>query len=98
AGRPPNWAGAVGVWRESAHVDTARERAGDPLVLTLRVEGTGNVSLLPRPQLAIPWANVVAANERVRLDSTPSALRGRKEVDWLVTPRTSGAQRVPAIR
>jgi len=98
AGRPPNWAGAVGVWRASAHVDTARERAGDPLVLTLRVEGTGNVSLLPRPQLAIPWANVVAANERVRLDSTPSALRGSKEFDWLVTPRTSGAQRVPAIR
>lgn len=98
AGRPPNWAGAVGVWRASAHVDTARDRAGDPLVLTLRVEGTGNVSLLPRPQLAIPWANVVAANERVRLDSTPSALRGSKEFDWLITPRTSGAQRVPAIR
>ncbi len=97
-GRPPTWAGAVGVWRASARVDTARDRAGDPLVFTLRVEGTGNVTLLPRPPLSIPWANVVAADERVRLDSTPSALRGSKEFDWLVTPRVSGSQRVPAVQ
>ncbi len=98
AGRPAEWAGAVGVWRASAHVDSARDRAGDPLVLTIRVEGTGNVTLLPRPHIDIPWANVVAANERVRLDSAPSAMRGSKEFDWLVTPRASGAQRVPAFR
>lgn len=98
AGRPPDWAGAVGVWRASARVDTSRDRAGDPLVVTLRIEGTGNVSLLPRPPLVIPWATVVAADERVKLDSTPSALRGSKEFDWLVTPRVSGTQRVPAIR
>jgi len=98
AGHPPAWAGAVGVWRASARVDTARERAGDPLVFTLRVEGTGNVTLLPRPPLNIPWANVVAADERVKLDSTPSALRGSKEFDWLVTPRVSGAQRMPAVQ
>ena len=98
AGRPPAWAGAVGAWRASARVDTARDRAGDPLVVTLRVEGTGNVTLLPRPPLAIPWASVVAADERVKVDSTPSSLRGSKEFDWLVTPRTSGAQRVPPIR
>jgi hypothetical protein len=98
AGRPADWAGAVGVWKASARVDTARDRAGDPLVLTLRVEGTGNVTLLSRPHIDIPWANVVAANERVRLDSTPSAMRGSKEFDWLVTPRASGSQRVPAFR
>lgn len=98
AGRPADWAGAVGVWRASARADTARGRTGDPFVLTMRLEGTGNVTLLPRPRLRILWADVVAANERVKLDSTPSALRGSKEFDWLVTPRTSGAQRVPALR
>ncbi|HEY2848293.1 MAG TPA: hypothetical protein VGI97_00320 [Gemmatimonadaceae bacterium] len=98
AARPPTWAGAVGVWHATAHVDTARGRAGDPLVVTLRIEGTGNVTLLPRPPLTIPWASVVAADERVKLDSTPTALRGSKEFDWLVTPRVSGTQRVPPIR
>lgn len=98
AGRPAAWAGAVGVWHAAAHVDTARDRAGDALVVTLRIEGTGNVTLLPRPPLAIPWASVVPADERVKLDSTPTSLRGSKEFDWLVTPRVSGTQRVPAIR
>jgi hypothetical protein len=98
AGRPSDWLGAVGIWRASAHMDSARGRAGDPLVLTLRIEGQGNVTLLPRPALAISWANVVAADERVRLDSTPTAMRGSKEFDWLVTPTASGPQRVPAVR
>ncbi len=98
AGRPPDWSGAVGVWKANAHVDTSRDRAGDALVLTLRVEGTGNVTLLPRPPLAISWATVVPADERVKLDSTPTAMRGFKEFDWLVTPRTGGAQRVPPVR
>ena len=49
----------------------ARERTrpadapGIRFVLTLRLEGTGNVTLLPRPRLHIPWADVVAA-ERAR--------------------------------
>ncbi len=98
SGRPLSWAGAVGVWHATARVDSVRDRAGDPIVLTLRIEGTGNVALLARPALAIPWASIVAANERVKIDSTPSALRGSKEFDWLVTPRTSGAQRVPPVR
>ncbi|HVT38921.1 MAG TPA: hypothetical protein VHE78_07745, partial [Gemmatimonadaceae bacterium] len=98
AGRPADWAGAVGSWRSSARVDTTRGRAGDPLVLTLRVEGQGNVTLLPRPPLTIAWATVVAADERVRVDSAPMALRGSKDFDWLVTPNAGGAQRVPAIR
>ena len=67
-------------------------------MLTLRIEGQGNVTLLPRPAVTIPWANVVAADERVRLDSTPTAMRGSKEFDWLITPTASGAQRVPAVR
>ena len=98
AGRPADWAGAIGVWRATARADATRARAGDPLVLTLRLEGQGNATLLPRPALAVPWASVVAADERARLDSSLTMLRGAKEFDWLVTPGVSGAQQVPAIR
>jgi tetratricopeptide (TPR) repeat protein len=97
-GRPSDWAGAVGTWRASARIDTARGRAGEPIILTMRIEGTGNVTLLPRPHIAMVWAGVVNADERVRLDSTPALLGGWKEFDWLVTPTASGLQRVPALR
>lgn len=98
AGRPADWAGAVGSWRASARVDTSRVRARDAVVLTLRVEGRGNVTLLPRPPLAISGASVVTADERVRMDSTPSLLGGVKEFDWLVSPTAEGTLRIPSIR
>lgn len=97
SGRPASWLGAVGRWRISARTDVREGRVGDPLVLTLRVEGIGNATLLPRPPLAVSWADVVAEDERVVLDTTPSALGGSKEFSWLVTPRTAGARELPAI-
>ena len=97
AGRPAAWAGAVGRWSASARADAVSARVGDPFVLTLRVEGTGNATLLPRPSIAIAWADVVTEDERVVLDSTPTSLGGSKEFSWLVTPRESGAHVVPAL-
>ncbi|HET8771735.1 MAG TPA: hypothetical protein VFM71_12195 [Gemmatimonadaceae bacterium] len=96
-GRPEAWSGAVGRWRASASVDPAATRVGDPFVLTLRVEGVGNATLLPRPALEIDWASVVPEDERVVLDSTPTTLSGFKEFTWLVTPRVAGTRFVPAI-
>jgi hypothetical protein len=98
AGRPANWAGAVGNWRSRLRTDSASGRAGNPLVVTLRIEGQGNVALLPRPRVNVPGASVVAADERVEVDSTPSTLRGAKEFDWLVTPAAEGSMIIPAQR
>jgi len=96
-GRPKSWGGAVGRWRVSARADVRETRVGDPFVVTLRVEGIGNATLLPRPALTIAWADVVNEDERVSLDTTPTVLGGAKEFAWLVTPRTPGAKEVPAI-
>lgn len=96
-GRPASWAGAVGRWSASARVEAASARVGDLIVLVLRLEGEGNATMLPRPSLAIPWADVVVQDERVVLDSTPTLLTGVKEFSWLLTPKLAGAQRVPAI-
>jgi hypothetical protein len=98
AGRPADWVGAVGVLRVSSRLDTTTARVGDPLVLTLRVEGTANVKLLPRPHLSLAWATAVAGEERVTVDSTALLVRGAKEFDWIVTPRSAGTQEVPPIR
>ncbi len=97
AGRPAGWGGAVGRWTAESRVEAPAPRVGDPFVLTMRVEGTGNATLLPRPAIEIPWANVVAEDERVVLDSTPLALAGAKEFAWLVTPRVPGPLVIPAL-
>jgi hypothetical protein len=96
--RPRDFTGAVGQLGMSARVDTAGARVGDPLVLVLRVEGTGNVKLLPRPNVSIDWADAVPSHERVSVDSASLLVRGAKEFEWILTPRRDGAQQVPALR
>lgn len=93
AGRPQDYAGAVGTIAIAAAADSAEARVGDPLVLTLSVSGVGNVKLFPRPNLQLSWGTTVAGGERVTIDSTASLVRGTKEFDWIVTPREAG--RVP---
>ncbi|WP_439642658.1 SH3 domain-containing protein [Gemmatimonas sp.] len=101
-GRPADFTGAVGVLRASARFDDNRNaaavRVGDPLVLTVRIEGTGNMKLLPRPALELSWATVVPGGERVQVDTTGSLVRGAKEFDFILTPSQEGAATLPVIR
>jgi hypothetical protein len=96
--RPAEFSGAVGDLRIEARVDPARSRVGDAMLFTLRVEGSGNVKLFPRPALEIPWAALVAADERVRVDSANPRISGTKEFDWVLTPRVAGEFDVPPTR
>jgi hypothetical protein len=97
AGRPANYGGAVGDLHVDERLDSHRVRAGDPVLLTLLVGGRGNVKLLPRPALAVPWGSAVAAEERVRVDTTTADVRGTKEFDWVVTPRDTGVLALPPV-
>ena len=98
AGRPRDFTGAVGAVTASARLDAAAGRMGDPIVLTLRLAGEGNVKLLPRPIVTVDWASVALGEERVTVDTSASRVRGAKEFDWLLTPRRAGRLVVPAIQ
>ena len=98
AGRPADYTGAVGRLSLRANLDSGIAKVGDPLVLTVRVTGDGNVSFFPRPDVSVPWGQLVPAEERVQLDSSATVVRGAKEFDWVITPARSGEVEVPPIR
>ncbi len=98
AGRPQDYTGAVGVLRASVKLDAATARVGDPLVLTMRIDGTGNVKLLPRPVLEVSWASAVPGTERVSVDTSGALVRGVKEFDWILTPTQAGPVELPTLR
>jgi hypothetical protein len=98
-GRPADFSGAVGDLNVEARMDsTVGGRVGDPMLLTLRVTGWGNVKLFPRPVLRLPWAGLVAADERVSVDSGNARIGGQKEFDWVLTPRVAGEFDLPPVR
>jgi BatD DUF11 like domain len=98
AGRPADFAGAVGTLRISARTESPTTRVGDAVVLTVRVNAVGNVKLLPRPSVDLTWASLTPGDERVEIDSTASRITGAKEFDWLITPKVAGTQVIPSIR
>jgi hypothetical protein len=98
AGRPPEFQGAVGSLTIAVDLDTAQARVGDPLMLRVRVAGIGNVKLLPRPPLRVPWANVVPADERVTVSTDRDTVRGAKEFDWVLTPTRPGMRTLAPVR
>ena len=98
AGRPSEYTGAVGDLAIASKLDTRRGRVGDPMLLTVRLSGAGNVKLFPAPKLDIPWASLVRADERVQVDSAARRIRGAKEFDWVLTPKVAGELDLPPIR
>jgi len=97
-GRPADYNGAVGRVSVSAKLDTNATRVGDPMVLTVKVAGSGNVKLFPRPSVGISWGTLVKGDERVHVDTTARRISGTKEFDWLLTPKIAGELDVPPIR
>ena len=97
-GRPTEYVGAVGSVRLESRVDSEASRVGDPMLFTIRVAGTGNVKLFPRPTVGVAWAGLVPADERVRVDSSNPRVGGVKEFDWVLTPRIAGEFDVPPVR
>lgn len=95
--KPVDFTGAVGIFKSAVHLDAATARVGDPLVLTLRVSGSGNIKLLPRPTLEVEWATAVPGTERLTMDTSGVVVRGSKEFDWILTPTRAGDVSTPAV-
>ena len=98
AGRPTAFAGAVGVYRLSASLERESGRVGDAVQLTLRVEGVGNIKLLPAPTLTIPGISASTPLEAIAVDSSDLLVRGAKTFRYLLTPTRDGTIALGAVR
>jgi hypothetical protein len=96
-GRPEDFKGAVGQFTIKTQVSSKALNAGESFTLTAVVDGSGNLELLPRPNLDIPWATVVNGPERAHWDSSGVLVHGTKTFQWVVNPRNGGDLVVPPV-
>lgn len=66
--------------------------------LTVRIEGVGNVKLLPAPIIDIADVTASPAGETIVVDSTDLLIRGSKTFKFLLTPRRDGDVPLGSIR
>ena len=98
AGRPASFAGAVGVYSMTALAERTTGRVGDAVQLTVKIEGVGNVKLLPAPIVDIPNITSSSSGESITVDSTDLLVRGSKTFRFLLTPRKDGELPLGTLR
>ncbi len=96
--RPAGFSGGVGQFKVSATADKTEVKAGDPITISVTVEGVGNLKLLKQPVLQLPkdfdkYDPKVTDNTSL----TANGVEGKMVYDYLVVPRNQGKYTVPSI-
>lgn len=91
AGRPTTFRGAVGEFAIEAMLGPDTVPAGESAVLTLTVEGTGNVRTLAPPTLAtLEGLRVFPPSEDARMVERNGRVGGIKTFRWVLAPERPG--------
>lgn len=96
---PKSFTGAVGgPFHLTASVGRTSVKVGDPISLSLVVEGAGNIDQLNAPLLedSADW-RVYPQQLQTETASDNRLLVGKKYLNWLLVPNTSGTLNFPSI-
>lgn len=97
-GRPVGYAGAVGRYRIRARLEPARVAVGEAAVLSIEIDGTGNVKSLPPPVLPpMPGVEVFPPSEDAVVDVVDGSVGGTKRFEWVLIPRQAGTVDMPEL-
>ena len=97
-GRPANFNGAVGQFDFAMDVRPRDLKAGEPITVSLRVQGTGNIATVLPP--SYQDTDLFKAYEARQVGETPdpAAERGVKTFEQVVIPRTDALKELPALQ
>jgi hypothetical protein len=96
-GRPPDFGGAVGSFKISTEVSSAKNTQGDPLTLRLHVSGDGNFDRVETSMLGgdAQWKTY---EPKATFKSTdPTGFRGEKTFEQPIIATQSGSRIIPPL-
>ena len=97
AGRPAEFAGAVGQWKLDVTAKPTEVAIGDPITLTIRISGTGNIDLVTPPKLT-------GLDEFKTYDPTTKTSKnelntaGERVIQQVLVPKSTAVKQLPEIR
>jgi hypothetical protein len=91
AGRPADFCGGVGDFKLTAALSRDSSTGGEPITLSIKVTGTGNVGLVGEPQVSAPPGVKLLAPETKQNTSTSSGrVSGSRTFDFPLIPQADG--------
>lgn len=95
--RPSDFSGLVGKLALTQKVSVTEVEANQPITITLKLQGSGNLKMLKNPQLQFPQDFEAYELKAVNnFNTSESGLTGSKTIEYLVIPRHDGDFIIPA--
>ncbi|MEO0085559.1 MAG: BatD family protein, partial [candidate division WOR-3 bacterium] len=97
-GRPADFTGGVGDFRLTASLSKDSSVGGEPLNLTVRVSGTGNIGFVSAPVIsAVPGVKVLAPETRDNISRSGGRVGGTREFVHPLIPQQDGKFVLPEV-
>ncbi len=97
-GRPADFSGAVGRFKLESSLDKEQVTANEALSLKIKISGTGNIKMLPEPEIAFPREfEIYDPKVEQRVNRTGNSISGSKECEYVLIPRRGGEFRIPSF-
>ncbi len=97
-GQAPLNSSLVGQFHLQASIDRGRTEVGQPVALTLRLNGNRNMDDVPLPKLpTIPNTKVYPPTEKKENIQHGSRIEGTRTAEYLIVPNKQGAYTIPSI-
>ncbi len=97
--RPDEFSGGVGQFTIKASLDRTTSEAAEPINLTIRVSGTGNVKLVEKPPMpTIPNVKILDPEIVDNINARDGRIKGYKEFRYPLIPQSDGEHVVPEMK
>jgi hypothetical protein len=98
-GKPKEFTGGVGRFALSGALDRTATTSSEPINLTLRVSGSGNVRMIGKPGIpAIPGLRILDPEIREDVRAGPDGVQGSRTFRYPIIPQADGKYVIPAVR
>ena len=95
--RPTDFSGVVGKLSLSTKVSANEVEANQPITITLKLQGSGNLKMLKNPTLQFPQDfEAYEPKATNNFNTSESGLAGSKTIEYLVIPRHDGDFVIPS--
>ena len=97
--RPSSFKGQVGSYEMTASLTEHELDVNNAVNLIIRIQGNGNIRMLEKPDIQFPQnLEVFDPNVTDNIRNERSGIRGSREYDLVIIPRTPGEFTIPVIQ
>jgi hypothetical protein len=94
--KPQGYSGGVGTFQIQSSISSQEVNENEPITLTYRLSGTGNLKLIKNPKVDFP-ADFETYDPKIEnaFKNTQNGVSGNKTVEYLLIPRSAGDFVIP---